>query len=207
MRCWRHPGKPKWSPPEQAPNGPRRSAAPGVRRPAEGDADDRLPTGLARWCADALADDPVAAISARAATYVTDRTWQALVRENRRGGGCDDLAKAARDVLELKKSLHGAIGGGVAGAVDRAGGSGLMVAFARELASRLTLPFDAQLAAVARGLQLAGICVCLLTGVELADCACLRDVLRAEGEKQVEALVSGAVEDWRELPGLLGDVP
>ncbi|QEU91034.1 hypothetical protein CP970_09210 [Streptomyces kanamyceticus] len=206
--CWQHRGRPNWALSSPDSSAARRSTAPGARRPAEAGADDRLPTELARWCADALADDPVAAISARAATYVTDRTWQALVRESRRrGGGCDELAKAARDILELRKSLHGAIGGGVAGAVDRAGGSGLMVAFARELASRLALPFDAQLAAAARGLQLAGICVCVLTGVELADCACLRDVLRVEGEKQVEALVSGAVEDWRELPGLLGDVP
>ncbi|MGI5193947.1 hypothetical protein ACQEVY_09945 [Streptomyces sp. CA-288835] len=56
------------------------------------------------------------------------------------------------------------------------------------------------MAIAARGLQIAGICVCLLGGADLADCACLRDVARAEGEKQVEALARGALEDWRNLP-------
>ena len=84
--------------------------------------------------------------------------------------------------------------------VESVGGTTLMAAFARELASRLSMPFDAQVATAARGLQIAGICVCLLGGADLADCACLRDVVRAEGEKEVEALVRGALEDWRNLP-------
>ncbi|MEV2195840.1 hypothetical protein AB0I02_33440 [Streptomyces phaeochromogenes] len=155
---------------------------------------------LARWCADVLDKGAVEAISARAATYATDKAWDALVDAYRRPGGCDDLAEAARELLKLRRQLHEALGGGVAAAVESVGGTALMAVFARELASRLTMPFDAQVAAAARGLQIAGICVCLLTGADLAECACLRDVARAEGEKQVEVLARSALEDWRYLP-------
>lgn len=82
------------------------------------------------------------------------------------------------------------------------GGARLMETFAGELASRLTLPFDAQVLAAARGLQIAGICVCVLQGANLTDCACLMDVLKAGGEAQVKGLVSGAMEDWQGLAGI-----
>jgi len=77
--------------------------------------------------------------------------------------------------------------------------------FAQELARRVPLPVDAQLSAAARGLQIAGIYVCVVGNRDLADCACLRDVLKAEGKERLQQLVQGAMEDWQWLPRRMGD--
>ncbi|WP_162929136.1 hypothetical protein [Streptomyces sp. YIM 130001] len=60
---------------------------------------------------------------------------------------------------------------------------------------------DAQLTAAARGLQIAGIVICLTGNREPAVCACLRDVLKSEGPEQIKKLIEGAAVDWLELPG------
>jgi len=72
--------------------------------------------------------------------------------------------------------------------------------FAQELARTIPLPVDAQMTAAARGLQIAGIYVCLVGNQNLADCACLRDVFKVEGKERIAQLMQGAVGDWRELP-------
>ncbi|MFJ9038087.1 hypothetical protein ACIRF8_16015 [Streptomyces sp. NPDC102406] len=152
-------------------------------------------------CAEVWDAGAVDTIGARAATYVTDTVWKSLLTEQRqRPGGCDDLAAAARRLLSLRRSLRT----GAAEAVRHAGGSELMAVFAGEMAGRMALPFDAHIQAVARGLQIAGICVCVLKGMKMDDCACFKDVLKGEGEARVEALVVGALEDWQDLPRRLG---
>jgi hypothetical protein len=155
---------------------------------------------LAEWCAELLDEPAVDVISARAAKYATEEVWRALVEQHQRPGGCADLAQAARALLDMRKKIRAYATGAMPGAHPFA------EAFVVEVLSRLVmLPFEAQLAAAARGLQIAGICVCVLRG-ELADCACLKDVLKVEGEGKVEALGAGAMEDWRELPDRMRDI-
>jgi hypothetical protein len=77
--------------------------------------------------------------------------------------------------------------------------------FAQELAGRIPLPFDAKLAAAARGLQIAGIYICVVGNRDLTDCACLRDVLKVEGKGRLQRLMQSAMEDWQQLPRRMHD--
>ncbi|MES5822873.1 hypothetical protein [Streptomyces sp. RG80] len=159
---------------------------------------------VAGFCADTLKDGGAAAIADRASAYVSDATWKALVKKHRRKG-CDDLAELARAILKGKEQLHDAVArtaGGLLGLLSR---PRIERVFAQELARRIPLPWDAQLAAAARGLQIAGIYVCLVGNRDLTDCACLRDVLKAEGKERVKKLVQAGVEDWRSLPARMSD--
>lgn len=187
------------------PRTPRPAVTPRARTSAV--APPRERRGLeeaAGFCADALKDGGAQAIADRAAAYVNDATWKALVRKHRRGG-CDELAELARAILDGKEQLHKAVGRVAGGLLGLFGWSRIERVFAQELASRIPLPWDAQLAAAARGLQIAGIYVCLVGNRDLADCACLRDVLEAEGKERVKKLIQGAVEDWKALPGVMSD--
>ncbi|MEV6184205.1 hypothetical protein, partial [Streptomyces sp. NPDC052015] len=67
------------------------------------------------------------------------------------------------------------------------------------------LPVDAKLSAAARGLQIAGIYICIVGNRDLADCACLRDVLKVEGKERLQRLIQGAMEDWKGLPRRIRD--
>ncbi|MFC1435519.1 hypothetical protein ACEZDB_33255 [Streptacidiphilus sp. N1-3] len=79
--------------------------------------------------------------------------------------------------------------------------------FAYELASRIPLPIDAKLSAAARGLQVAGIYVCFVNKRNLADCACMQEILKEKGKFQLENLMRGALDDWSGLPARMKDPP
>jgi hypothetical protein len=159
----------------------------------------------ASFCADNLKHVGMEAIADRAAAYVTEETWKALVKKHRRKG-CDDIAELARAILKGQEQLHDAVGRAAGGLLGFFGRSRIERTFAQELVRRIPLPWEAKLAAAARGLQIAGICVCVLGNRELTNCACLRDVLKSEGKAKLQRLIQGAVEDWKSLPGLMADV-
>ncbi|WP_367124142.1 hypothetical protein [Streptomyces phytohabitans] len=195
-RCFWHPGKPRFS--ASPARSPRRPARRPTHAPSGRTAGPLPGAGGSAPYAELLTPGAVDAIGARAGAYAPRGAWQELVR-GRRGGGCDDLARLARAVLAGRDLLQDAVGDAVGGLartpVERV--------FTRELARRLPLPPGAQLAAAARGLQIAGICACALDG-RLPDCACLRDVARHEGEDHVRRLLDVATEDWQHLPGGVG---
>ena len=60
------------------------------------------------------------------------------------------------------------------------GAGGAAQAFARELASSIPLPTDAKMIAVARGVQIAGILLCVMDGRDLTKCECFTDLALAE---------------------------
>lgn len=201
----RAPARTRRSAPVRA--APRAAAVPRQQRaaPTPPSPERRRLEEVAGFCADTLKDGGAAAIADRASAYVSDATWKALVRKHRRKG-CDELAELARAILKGKEQLHDAVAqtaGGLLGLLRR---PRIERVFAQELARRIPLPWDAQLAAAARGLQIAGIYVCLVGNRELADCACLADVLKAEGKERVKKLIQAAVEDWRSLPARMSDV-
>lgn len=156
--------------------------------------------------ADALSGGAAAAVADRAATYVSDETWKLLVRKHR-SRGCQDMARLARAILDGKERLHDVAARAAGGLFGLLGRPRIERVFAQELARRIPLPVDAQLSAAARGLQIAGIYTCLIGGRDLADCACLQDVFRSEGQARLGRLIQGATEDWRELPARLRGGP
>ncbi|MGW1210141.1 hypothetical protein ACWD5F_10935 [Streptomyces sp. NPDC002499] len=156
---------------------------------------------MAEWCAELLREPALDVIAAHAAEYATERVWRDLVRQHRRPGGCDELAAAARELLAMRRTVRDSMTAATPGPHRDT----FVVDFIGEVLSHVVmLPVASQLAVAARGLQIAGICVCALAG-DLDTCACLADILRAETEEQVKSLVTGAMEDWRDLPRRMGD--
>lgn len=111
----------------------------------------------------------------------------------------------ARNILNGTDRLHEAVGRAAGRLFGWLGRPPIERVFAQELARRIPLPVGAQLAAAARGLQIAGIYVCMVGSSNLADCACLQDLLTSEGTERLQLLIQSGMQDWQELPRRLGD--
>ena len=61
------------------------------------------------------------------------------------------------------------------------------------------LPIDAKMIAVARGVQMAGILLCVMDGRNLGQCECFVDLARAETEERVKQILMAAMSDWVNL--------
>jgi hypothetical protein len=72
-------------------------------------------------------------------------------------------------------------------------------AFAEELASNIPLPSDVKMVAVARGLQIAGVLLCVMDGRDLTKCECFIDLALTETRERLNQILSGAASDWANL--------
>lgn len=153
-----------------------------------------------RFCIEISQDGGESAIAQRAAEYVSEETWKALLYKYR-SGGCDDLAKLARQILEGKKKLHDLVARAAGGLLGILGRSRIERLFAQEVARNIPLPMDGKLAAAARGLQIAGIYICLVGDQQISECACMQDVVKTEGKARFKKLLESSIEDWRHVPG------
>ncbi|MFF3601685.1 hypothetical protein [Kitasatospora indigofera] len=160
--------------------------------------------GAAQVCVELVSGGGSEAIASQALRYASEATWNALF-EQQQGRGCEALATLARALLDGKKSLHGMVGAVIGRLWAALGRPRIEQVFARELASRIPLPFGHEVAAAARGLQAAGILICFTGGGPMQDCACLKDLLVNEGKAQFENLLHGALHDWSELPTRMRD--
>ena len=151
------------------------------------------------FCLDTLSDGGASTIADRASEYVTERTWDALVNQHHTKD-CDDLAQLARRILSEKEKIKSFLGRAAGRFTGFLGRPRIEQIFVQEVVSRIPLPIGVKFSAAARALQIAGIFVCLTQGRDLADCACLNDVLKVEGQAQVQRLILGSVQDWKELP-------
>ena len=79
--------------------------------------------------------------------------------------------------------------------------------FAEQVGQRLPLPWDQQLAAVARGMQATGIVLCFMNDRPLGQCSCLIDLVNTEGKALVRRLVADAAKDWLNLHELQPPTP
>jgi hypothetical protein len=105
----------------------------------------------------------------------------------------------ARLILEAKTQVHKAVGKLFGWAVGGLGAGDAARAFAEELASNIPLPIDAKMIAVARGLQVAGILLCVMDDRELAECECFIDLALAETMERVKQILVAAMSDWVNL--------
>lgn len=144
-------------------------------------------------------------VAGRATDYVTDKTWNKLFKPGRYEL-CKALAELAAETLATKKKLHSAIGWVAAWFMRRLRRGRLAETVARELAENLPLPVDAKITAVARGVQLTGIVVCIAGGRDLTRCPCFIDLALNETKERVKKILTAAVDDWAglaEFPALL----
>ena len=73
----------------------------------------------------------------------------------------------------------------------------------RKIAERVPLPWDVKLEAIARGLQVIGIFMCMVGNVPLERCACLRMLGPQLAKEHVKQYVEQLLEDTeRDLRGM-----
>jgi hypothetical protein len=156
------------------------------------------------FCAEILMDEAGwrSAVAGRAAKYVSKQTW-VRVTSGWHGYRCRALARLARRILTGKEKLHGAVGVGTYRVWGWLGRPRIERVFAREVAERVPLPTDHPLIGAARAVQVTGIYVCVAAGRDLTNCECFIDVVKAEGKKQIKALLLDAIDDWDDLGRLV----
>lgn len=150
------------------------------------------------YCSDVVTTSWQTVVAERATEYVTRTTWEQLFASNRRKH-CKTLAEIAAALLTGKQKIHDWFGSLVARFMERWGASEIERIFAKELASRMPLPHEAKIVAVARGVQVTGILLCVVEGNDLTSCQCFIDLALAETKTRVKKILEAAVRDWAGL--------
>jgi hypothetical protein len=150
------------------------------------------------FCADSLSGGWQAAVAQR----ITDNaptTWKRLSRSRRRHN-CNALAQMARSILDAKNEIHKLAGQLSGKAASRFGLKGAARAFTEELVSNIPLkPIDAKMVAVARGIQITGILLCVMDNRDLTKCRCFIDLAVAESKERVNQILIAGMSDWTGL--------
>jgi hypothetical protein len=149
------------------------------------------------FCADSLSGSWEAAVADRITGYA-QTSWQRLSRSHRKRN-CQALARAAKSILSAKEQIHRAAGTLFGWAAGALGASGAVRAFTDELASSIPLPTDAKMIAAARGIQVAGILLCVMDNRDLTKCECFIDLALAETKERVNQILVTAMSDWANL--------
>jgi hypothetical protein len=129
-------------------------------------------------------------------TGYAQTAWERMSR-SRRKRNCRALAQIARSILETKAYIHRTVGKLFARVIGAEGDPAR--AFAEELISSIPLPFDAKMIAVARGIQVAGILLCVMDSRDLTKCECFIDLALAETKERVNQMLVAAMRNWDEL--------
>jgi hypothetical protein len=98
--------------------------------------------------------------------------------------------------LEAKTQIHQAVGKLFGRVVGALGAGDAARAFTEELMSNIPLPIDAKMIAVARGVQIAGILLCVMDDRDLTECECFIDLALAETKERVKQILVAAMSDW-----------
>jgi hypothetical protein len=151
----------------------------------------------AQLCGAVLADGWPEAVADRASDYVSGSTFQKLVRSRR--GRCRVLADLARGILAVKDEAHKAVGSLAGWIVSLLGWGRLEQRFVQELARSIPLPMETKAIATARGVQVTGVLLCVLSGRDLTKCQCFVDLALGEAKTTVKKILVSALEDWTEL--------
>jgi hypothetical protein len=137
-------------------------------------------------------------VTARATNYVSEQTWKSLFHARKRN--CKSLARLAKDILAGKEKIHKMVGSIAAWLLSLFGISETARRFAGELASQIPIPpLDAKAIAVARGVQVAGIVVCVSAGDDVTRCQCFIDLALTETKTRVKKILIAATHDWTAL--------
>lgn len=186
----------------QAP--PRRPAptksrlqAPEPSPPSRREQEHKRVEKAAELCADLISSGWQETVADQILAYAPT-TWVRLRRSSRRRT-CKALARLARGVLKTKTLIHKGIGQLTGWTVSKFGAGDATHAFAEELASNIPLPTDAKMVAVARGLQVAGILLCVMDGKDLERCDCFVELVRTETEERIKQILTAGMSNWVNL--------
>jgi hypothetical protein len=114
---------------------------------------------------------------------------------------CRLLAQTAKAVLALKQKMHEVTGELVVRLLP-ADTPQFHKMLIRKIAEKLPLPPDVKLAAIARGLQIMGIYLCIIRDVPLDRCACLKQLGPEMIKERIKKYVEGPLDEtWNDLKG------
>jgi hypothetical protein len=105
----------------------------------------------------------------------------------------------AREILHAKDQIHKLAGELAGDAASVVGVRGAALDFTQELVANIPLPIDAKMVAVARGVQVAGILLCIMDNRDLTKCECFIDLAMTETKEQVKRILMAAMSDWTVL--------
>lgn len=125
-------------------------------------------------------------------------TWGRVRRSSRRRV-CKALARLASSILKTKTVIHKRVGKLFGWLIGKLGVADAVRAFAEEVASNIPLPTDAKMIAVARGLQVTGVLLCVAENRDLERCDCFIDLARTETEERVKQILIAGVSNWEKL--------
>lgn len=109
------------------------------------------------------------------------------------------MAALAKDILAGKQKLHDLVGMVAAWLFSLINRRRFAHDLVRELTSRIPLPWDAKMVAVARGIQITGILFCLSAGRELHQCQSFADLALTETKERLKHILKAAADDWIRL--------
>ena len=144
-----------------------------------------------------LGNDVLAAFESQIADYLSAEVINELA-EHWDGKRCEDLAKIARGLLGLKGYFTKILQVALNWIMEKTGFGPFPRLVACQLVAAIPLPWNAKLVAVARVLQVTGICMCF-SHDRLMECRCLHDLVQFESMQAIGHLLTGAIHDWREI--------
>lgn len=165
--------------------------------PSRRDQERKRVEKAAELCADLISSGWRETVADQIEAYAPT-TWVRLRRSNHRRT-CRALARMARFVLKTKTLAHKGVAKLAGWVVGGFGADDVVQAFAEELATSIPLPTDAKMVVVARGLQVAGVLLCVMDGKPIEHCDCFIDLVRAETEERVKQMLIAGMSDWGEL--------
>ncbi|MEU8210335.1 hypothetical protein AB0B85_14180 [Micromonospora sp. NPDC049044] len=158
----------------------------------------RLIAEAVEICEVAIASGAVAAVEKRAAHYAGEEVWTQLAHR-KIGRNCRWLARLARMALDGKDWLHARVGDIFFYILVKLKAPEIVRVFGARAAEKIPLPFDEQLIAVARGMQVTGIVICIMNGRDLTKCESFLDLINTEGKERLKQLIQQAAGDWTNL--------
>jgi hypothetical protein len=149
----------------------------------------------AEFCADSVSTTWQDAVADRISDYA-DTAWESLKRSRRRRN-CKALARLAAAVLKGKQKIHQLVGRSSGWIAGLWGADDFTRAFAADLAANIPLgPIDAKAVAVARGLQISGIVLCIMDNKDLTECECFIDLALTDTKERVQQILVAGMSNW-----------
>ncbi|GAA5154353.1 hypothetical protein GCM10023321_26030 [Pseudonocardia eucalypti] len=162
--------------------------------------DEAKVKAAADFCADVFKDGAVEATAERVADHVTKETWNRLKRKWRRGR-CRWLNEMAKIVLAGKAKYHELGATAITKMLRLVIGHKAESAFVRELATNLPLPGDAKFVAVAQGIRIIGIWLCVVEYSSPERCFCFEALALQYGKEATKSLLIAEGELWTKQAG------
>lgn len=131
------------------------------------------------------------AVADQLATVMNDDFWRSLPRWSRRRPDCRRLAELANFMELTKKNAHNAVGAMVNEGLGLFGRPTLERRLGEELAKRVPLPGDKEIAAVIHSLRITGIWVCVPKGISyiVTRCPCFNSLAKERTEEELKEIL------------------